>query len=134
MSDKATVSSQKELNTSNNSNSQSKSETANLFQGSQHDAASSSSYQIENIPELFADSHNDISLFLKKYSEAYAHSEQDEQKILDDLDAFYQFILEFQSFLALKLKTYREKITKFSKVLVTSTASPSPSDFSNGVQ
>jgi hypothetical protein len=135
MSEKAATSSQKDLNTSDNStNSQPRSETVNLFQGSQYEQpAPSSGLQIESIPDFFADNHNDIRLSLKKYSEDFVQSEKAEQAIMDDLDRFYQYVLEYEGHLVQRLKAYHDKIARFSKGVVTTTATPGSTDFSSGV-
>ena len=78
---------------------------------------SSSSPSATNVADFFNEGINDICLYMKKYSEFYQQSEQEEENNIAALDSFYNFIDDYQVHLNQKLKVHREKISKFSRIL-----------------
>ena len=65
------------------------------------------------IQSEFAEYTDDINMFMKKYKDFYAQTLNEDQKRLDEINNFHNMISDFLAFLNQKLKTQKERISKF---------------------
>ena len=65
------------------------------------------------LPPEFSEYTDDINIFMKKYSDFYIQSLNEDQKRIEDINNFHHLLSEFLVFLNQKLKTQKERIAKF---------------------
>lgn len=70
-----------------------------------------------NLDEIFREYQEEILIYMKKYQEAYNQSELGEKRGIEDLIAFQTHVRDYEAYLNQKLKSYKETIAKFSKIL-----------------
>lgn len=67
----------------------------------------------EMLPPEFSEYTEDINIFMRKYSDFYIQSLNEDQKRIEDINNFQHLLREFLDFLNQKLKTQKERIAKF---------------------
>ena len=75
--------------------------------------SNSNNKEKEILPPEFSEYTDDINMFMKKYKDFYLQSLIEDQKRIEDITNFHHLLREFLSYLNQKLKTQKERISKF---------------------
>ncbi len=68
------------------------------------------------VAQVFDENEKEIQTFLNKYLNKYLKSDQDEQMMLAELDAFHTYIKDYENYLNTRINTLKERITKITKL------------------
>lgn len=77
----------------------------------------SSQFTCNHMNQLIDMYEDEIKLYLKKYKEAYAESDLNEQKAIEEVNAFHGLIKDYKASLESKLKNFKQRIACFSQLL-----------------
>jgi hypothetical protein len=78
--------------------------------------ASQSEINRNLLVQEFNEHGNEIQTYLNKYLNIYLKSDQEEQMMLAELDAFHAYIKDYESYLNARINSFKERIVKITKL------------------
>ena len=78
--------------------------------------ASQSEINRNLLVQAFNENAKEIQSYLNKYLNGYLKSDQEEQMMLAELDAFHAYIKDYESYLNARINSFKERIVKITKL------------------
>jgi len=78
--------------------------------------ASQSDINRNLLVQAFTENGKEIQSYLNKYLNIYLKSDQEEQMMIAELDAFHAFIKDYESYLNVRINSFKERIVKITQL------------------